>query len=620
MSKASELETLYRDIEKSALDYRHLHNIAKLFVRFRDATSTSHQKDLAQRVQWEIDFFSFLTEEGELHPLLETSDKHGKRLPYPDINRLEPEAFKYLAERLKNVSSPLLKARYAHILWCGPHKSGKHAHIAVDAYLHLARIFERRERKEPDARYGHDVLNAVVNAYRIAYQAKYRVEMVKDEIKRLARRFRRKSPDCVAVRSQLLQLMLSEKRRFKRRDLDGLTRVCMQFARDHRKNGEINRAVDMLELGYRVAMKTGLPTEKWKREIAASREILIDEYANKNNMHAALNQCAAALTIYRELRDDTRVTTLLKIYGELRSAVSFAEFRTEIDLTSYLKTCRSAAEQIARLAPSEIIEILMMDNRLLPSYDDVKQAAEELAKRFLGQSLFSQVLYDERGHVAQHFTEQDEKAYYQLLQCYRRRLEIESMPMINAIFLTTIREEKLTARHLLEYLRRKSWLGKTISKQVAKDNVLEYNWLSLLAPGFIAYFRHTLRIVLNPNEKPDLTLVMDSLSLKIEGLLRDLCEFGGGEPYYQTEDRRHRVIWREKDIHRLLHDPTLESLINTDDVLFLRYLLVEQAGYNLRHQIAHSLLASQGYTFGRLNLVLLAILRLSRYDFTDSKA
>jgi len=50
---------------------------------------------------------------------------------------------------------------------------------------------------------------------------------------------------------------------------------------------------------------------------------------------------------------------------------------------------------------------------------------------------------------------------------------------------------------------------------------------------------------------------------------------------------------------------------------FLKFLLVEKAGYNLRHKVAHSLMLFQEYNINYMHLLILAILKLGKYDFVS---
>jgi hypothetical protein len=82
-----------------------------------------------------------------------------------------------------------------------------------------------------------------------------------------------------------------------------------------------------------------------------------------------------------------------------------------------------------------------------------------------------------------------------------------------------------------------------------------------------------------------------------------------------TKDIKGRSVSREKDIHALLYEDKVADLFDKNDLLFFKFLLIEKAGFNLRHKVAHSLMMFQEYGVNQMCLLLLALLRLGKYDF-----
>jgi hypothetical protein len=53
-------------------------------------------------------------------------------------------------------------------------------------------------------------------------------------------------------------------------------------------------------------------------------------------------------------------------------------------------------------------------------------------------------------------------------------------------------------------------------------------------------------------------------------------------------------------------------------LLFFKFVLVEKAGLNLRHKIAHCLIDYSEYNVTYMHLLLLVLFRLGRYDFVKA--
>ena len=182
----------------------------------------------------------------------------------------------------------------------------------------------------------------------------------------------------------------------------------------------------------------------------------------------------------------------------------------------------------------------MLDKGLVPKYKDMEKVAEEHAKRYPAQYLFPKEVIDQSGHPAQHFSDGDEKKYFSILQQYTWELQFK-IYLINEIFFAAIREDKLSCDIFLRFLNRHSWFGKNIPKRLG-NKTIKYNWLNLIAPALHEYFLQVHYYFTHPNCSPNLVLSIDSLTLKLEGLIRDICRFSGITTFYMTKNIKDLLI------------------------------------------------------------------------------
>ena len=73
-------------------------------------------------------------------------------------------------------------------------------------------------------------------------------------------------------------------------------------------------------------------------------------------------------------------------------------------------------------------------------------------------------------------------------------------------------------------------------------------------------------------------------------------------------------IAREKLLSDFLDEEELKTKFSEDELMFLKFLLVEQAGFNLRHRVAHSLMNFYDYNFDSMNYLFIGMLRICKYD------
>ena len=63
----------------------------------------------------------------------------------------------------------------------------------------------------------------------------------------------------------------------------------------------------------------------------------------------------------------------------------------------------------------------------------------------------------------------------------------------------------------------------------------------------------------------------------------------------------------------------IKELFSVDELFFFKFILVDQAGFNLRHKVAHSLIFLQEYNLSMMNLLLIILLRIAKYDFKEKE-
>jgi hypothetical protein len=615
MDSFKDMKIIYDHLEKNALDYKYPHQIAELFKKLRDLKHQEDKKDEAEKAQWEVDFFSFGLNDNKLSPKFTWTDERGEIIEYPSLNRFNERTYSYLIERLDFTHNPLIKARYSHLLWLSPKKHSKYAEMAIDSYLELIRIYEKKDKDKPEEHYGLDIINSLRNAFFIGYQIKSsKLADIKSEIIRLVKDFNLKSRSTFVLRFNLIELMLKEKKTFSRSDFIGIEKVCWEIAELAVEKGNTDGAIKQLELGEKIDSRLNQKSKEWRKRIAELYETLVKQTEEGNNL-AALSFCQQALENYKIIKDTKKISEIEKKYDDLRESMKLKEFKQKIDLSEHIKRCREIATKLAKEEPEKIVKKLIVWKQLLPKYKDMQKIAEDIGEKHPVHKIFSKVVMDQRGHTAQHFTEEDEEKYYGILEQYNMDLQINKIPLIREIFFSVLRNKKLTTKVLLEFMVKNSWYGKNITKKLGEGREITYSWINLLAPSIHEYFKEMERFFLELNNRPNLVLAIDSLTLKIEGLLRDMCEFSGVSTFYQTKDKKGRNITREKDLHALLHNEKIKELFDEDDLLFFRFLLVEQAGLNLRHRVAHSLLYFQEYSVDLMNLLILALLRIGKYDF-----
>jgi hypothetical protein len=614
VDKLDNIDVLYRFLENEILKYKYLHKPAIIIRQFRDKMRKEKRTEEEQKAQIELDVMnSIITNKAEIKPYIAQVNQKGEVLRYLELTDLDATFYDYLDQRLEQTNNPRLKSRYSHFLWSGPRKHTKYARIAIETYILLVKYYESKKRQHEDDNNSIHVIRFMMNAYYIARQSETNLEIVKTEIKRLILEPISDLDFSFVICTNLAELMLEEKRIFIKEDFNGINKICFKLAEEKKKQKYIQAAIRLYELGERIESRLGKKGYNWRQLIAESYETLMTFIQGKPNILSA-TWCQKALENFRVIKDKKKIAELEKKYDEIKNLVEFKEVNVKVDFTDEIKQSRELAEKLMKKDSEEIIRILVHDNSLLPTCKEVKGAAEKDSTEIPLITLFPTEIVDQSGHIAQYFTTEEEKKYYRILHNYDISLRYGKTILVDAIFWEAIKTRKLNPQDLFDFFKKYCWFGKTLTKKISENRIFKFNWLSLIMPSIYEYF-YQMECSLMTGIEPNLVLVIDSLTLKIEGLIRELCRATGDTPFYQVKDEKGRAIIREKDIHRLLYEQQMKKLFNEDDLLFFRFLFVEKAGSNLRHKVAHSLMFLDDYSVSITNLLLMALLKLGRYDF-----
>jgi hypothetical protein len=130
----------------------------------------------------------------------------------------------------------------------------------------------------------------------------------------------------------------------------------------------------------------------------------------------------------------------------------------------------------------------------------------------------------------------------------------------------------------------------------------------LLAPSIIEFFLQTQAWLNSKYYLPSYVLCIDSLTLKIEGLLRD---FSNRLNIPTSVHRKNGM--EEVYVNNILENETIKQHFDEDDMLFFNYLLSNEGGMNLRNNVAHCFLDYSNYNLSKILLLIAALLKIGKF-------
>lgn len=196
--------------------------------------------------------------------------------------------------------------------------------------------------------------------------------------------------------------------------------------------------------------------------------------------------------------------------------------------------------------------------------------------------------------------------------------------MVKVLFEELIDADKLDLESVAKYMSDHLWYGKEyeLHDPDTKEVVLKSRkWIEVLRPGIRAYLM-TLDMIKNNNfeeARTNLILAIDSLTPKIEGLIREFYEIIGKPIDKIKTERGGKQVTEKKSLDELLREPYAEEIFGNDLLILMKYVLIELGGYNLRNNISHALMFRENYLLSYGHWIFIIILRIGAYQLNIIK-
>jgi len=566
--KALEKEAadLLADLETDTTNRKSHHQRAGAFHQAEELYNTAGKPEMARECELrKMAFHAFnLGHDGKIFWHFEPSDYFGS---------VEQS---FLSEEASKTKNPFHSARYWEVLLRLTNHY-KDAELATIAHLQAVDCCEENG-------WVLEMLGHLLQAESLARQYNFRKPLKRctDKIHHLLRSFDPDNRSVHRVRQTLVDTALEHKKEHASQFWEDAINACRDSADALSKQGNFLFARGFLKQIEAICRVLGRDAEEiWKvrEEIAASFVTEADYYQQADNPaeSGALEQ---AIVEYQQLGDLDRANQLKKRLQKALNKMKFGTIGVEIELP--VGRFRSLAQELAALPPQDILKGLATHPQFIPSCETLRQLyRESLGDASLLRWLPMRII-DTQKHPIKGYTTDEEREYFGLLQMYGFHLKSDYGPFIQ-IVLDTLCQYPLSAADVLHFLCESSFFSKEL--------------LDLLKPGIESHFAG------------DFVLSIDSLTPKVEEALRQAFARAGREPIEVKSLPEGRSV-RQSIITDLLYDEYAEQILGRDLLMITRFLLVEQAGLNLRHRVAHSLMKPADYNSLFSNLLLLLLLRI----------
>ena len=551
------------------------------------------------QVQLIVECLKYTIQAGKLRPFF--TDANGNS--YPDIKNLTDNDINYLLNYSDASNNFYIKAKINHFLFIKTKCKNKinFANNAIDAYIEL---FNKYLTTECDT--WLELSYIYNNLTDLVFKAKYKI----NELKLLSISIVKTSNKNVLIRDAAEFLLEKvKKKKFDKSVLKGFINICKTKIKNSEDN--INWTEGFIELGRKISQIQNGNLRQWDllQAKAYENEMKKAQQLNNNGIVAA-SWCKDAIKYYKKAKNKTKADKLFKKYGDLCKTVQYAT----IDCPPY--DLRADIDKLkAFIDESNSLDVLYeIIHGFIPKYEDNKKTAEKILANSSLTNFCSSVYTDIYGQVVGYASTDEEKFKHELWNSYKISFNFSSILLFHYIQYA-LEANKLNTGLLIEYLKT-TWLGSLIKKQLPENQILVYQWLEHIEQPIMSYFNKQQKYLYDNNFRLTFINEVDSLTLKIEGILRDIVELAHIEGFSVRKfvtDKNGRQISNWKSINELLWDSNILKILHEDDVWFMRYFLTDHL--DVRNNIAHCLILNpyqEQYYYG-FQWLLIIILRLSVY-------
>lgn len=515
-------------------------------------------------------------------PMIVSQDEKGQWFESPSIKLVTPEMLAYWLRRAKSVNHPLLRLRYADLVWdftykvTNSHPDIKAAYLVIDAAITLVQ----------SKRYDHEIwaIEKLERSLSIALHVndKKRIEAVKNVMLALEDEIGEDgkpglwgtSYDNLFVNKKIA---LTEDEKVKIiTDLESRLTRLVEGVEEHGYVHAVEAAAMRLARYYQTIGQL----EDMRRILREYGSAVIIT-ANKAGAIAGLAHLLQLHQIYYNhgLREDAdKLTALIDEMGK----------RTEAEMHEFSHTIEIPTEQIEKyfdeLTQGSLEETLTrIAIHFIPKAKETEEQVRDLAMRAPLTFFATRSFLDSSGRpLAQIGSIEEDFEGHVILQL-SQNMEI-GMPFLQGAIKRMQEKFGPSLETLLDYMY--------------QSPVFQPAYKNLVAQGLDAYLHD------------DHIAASHILIPQIENALRYLLQKSGG-PIYKP-NRMGGLALRILD--EILRDERVVNALTENVAKYLRVLLVDQRGWNVRNKLSHGMMQPEHFSFAVTDrlfhvLLFLALLR-----------
>jgi hypothetical protein len=631
----NELEEFYEKLNKSNYDCRSEHQINSELHQISTQLLEKGESDILKYSELERLAFairkSFDTsldvEKGTINGLswqragTQTfEDGSEKPLYWPDVQSLSNEDFAYFEKRYKECENLYSKVEFGLLVYFGNKSTfSKHKDFKKSLFydsLDLSKYYLSQTTIHKDKiHYVVSFISTIKTAFKLAEKSKLTVELklVIDYIYSTHQNWNIVNNGTLRILLDLSDLMSEYFKVFKDKiDFVKVLDKNTLGAKELEKSYDWG-AIYVMDRNIAICQKLESKDDIYIRYKAELYEKISIDSEENGNM-ACISSSEKALRLYQQLDDKLKISELEKRYSDQRGKFALGKIKQELPEEYTKQILKNILKTV-----SESNEIRILHHFInTPWYDkieNIEKSAEEGKKVSVLGSMLATSIIDKFGNTIDKFHTEEERNKFNFWQSYGFNFQIGTQTM-HQFFIEAFKANKINFESVMSYLEG-TWYNEIIYRKYHGE-IVEVRPIDVIKPGIKRFFEEINSFFADETYRLDYVTVTDSLVLKIESIIRYFCE-KIHIATFKTRQKGSDKLVMEKLLDDLLvdikHSETNSTGFDEEDRIFIKYVLTEKAGLNLRNEVAHGLMDIYEYNFANVLVVFSIILKLSKYEF-----
>jgi len=615
------LEQFYIDLDQSGWDVKQESDINQTLQKVNETLFAAGLSDVQYLAEIDRQAFHFSKSPEKRLSFRAAGTRKmedGSEIPFewPDIREFKKDDFDYLYNRFKACKNIYSKTEYGLVLFYSKNRQDNEFVIELlNTLFDLAKSYIEKAKEKNDK--NHYILYSRIvfaNALHIANNRK-EVQEVETIFKSLIEYTFNVHQKWDITHSATLRTIID------------FTDFAVQYFKDFKQTIEVNKFLDknweaartlnntyawgaiyVADISMKLCRKLGIEMKDWLYFKAEQYEKLAVE--RKGDL-ASVSFVEKSMSLYKSLKDEKNLSRLQAQYQKLRTEFHLGEVRQEMPQDETKRIVELIKKEVKEKSEEEIVKTLLLTPMIRP-LEDIKKWSEDSFKETMLQNMLPVSIQDKFGNTVAQYTTDEERNKFSLLRTYEFHMQIASQTIIQ-YFIEALRADKISANGIISLLNQ-TWMGEDVTRR-SNGRDINFSYIKLIESGINSFFDELLKWKADPNYFPNFVSATDSLVLKAEYFLREICKKLEISTF--QENANHSGIIMEKTLDVLLNN--LEGKMPKDDHFFIKFILTEKAGYNLRNKIAHGLMDNVDYSLQYPIFSILVILKLSNYQFSTTK-